>query len=163
MLSRRTLFAFCVVLTVATIARVPSVCADISRSAKLAIVVAKDFPSDDMSFGDLKRLYLGQALVIGGKNVIPIALNKQLPDRVAFDESVLGMDPDTVGLYWVDRKIRGQSGPPKAVETADVLLRVVSRVPGAVGYVRAEAVRGSVKVLRIDGKMPNQPGYRVGK
>jgi len=163
MVSPRALFAFCVVLTIATVTRVTVVSADVSKNAKLAIVVATDFPSDDMSFGDLKRLFMGQPMVIGGKTVIPVALNKQLPDRVAFDELVLGMDPATVGLYWVDRKIRGQSGPPKAVESPEVLLRVVSRASGAVGYVRAEAVKGKVKVLRVDGKMPNQPGYRIGK
>jgi hypothetical protein len=163
MLSRRATLAFFLALAIATVLRIPFVSAGSAGQAKFAIVVAKDFPSDNMSFGDLKRLYMGNPLTVGGKNVIPIALNKQLPDRASFDELVLGMSPDTVALYWVDRKIRGQTGAPKAVESADILMRVVARVPGAVGYVRVDAVKDTVKVMKIDGKMPNQPGYRVSQ
>ena len=36
-------------------------------------------------------------------------------DRVGFDQVVLKMDPDAVGRFWIDRKIRGGSGPPRTV------------------------------------------------
>lgn len=130
--------------------------------AKLAVVVAKDFPVDELSFGDLKRLYLGDPINVGGKRLIPLALPPRTAERVSFDESVLGMNPDEVGRYWIDRKIRGQAGAPKALDSGDLLVRVVGKVDGAVGYVHATAVGPGVKVLRIDGKAPNDPSYRVG-
>jgi hypothetical protein len=71
------------------------------------------------------------------------------------------MSPDEVGRYWVDRKIRGQSGPPKAVDSPEVMIRVVTKVDGAVGFVRPSAVAAGAKVLKIDGKFPKDPGYRV--
>lgn len=130
--------------------------------AKLAVVVAKDFPVDELSFGDLKRLYMGDPINVGGKRLIPLALPPRSAERVSFDESVLGMNPDEVGRYWIDRKIRGQSGAPKALDSGDLLVRVVGKVEGAVGYVHATTVGPNVKVLRIDGKGPNDPSYRVG-
>lgn len=163
MLTRRALVGFCVAVGVAMTVHIPSVSAGAGGEVRFAVVAGKDFPVNEMSFGDLKRLYMGQPLVQGGTNVVPVALSRQHPDRIAFDEAVLGMGPETVGLYWVDRKIRGQTGQPRAVDSADVVMRVVSRVPGAVGYVRSNAVKGRVKVLRIDGKTPEQPGYRVAK
>ena len=69
------------------------------------------------------------------------------------------MTPEVVARYWIDRKIRGDSGPPKPIESADLLQRVVTRLDGAIGYVSATAVRPDVKVIQIDGKGPNDSGY----
>ncbi|MBN1606643.1 MAG: hypothetical protein JW940_08415 [Polyangiaceae bacterium] len=155
------LLAFCVALVMLTVGLAPSVSADGGTVGKLAIVVGKDFPLDNLSFGDLKRLYLGYPLDAHGKRLIPLALQNRSPERVQFDRTVLGMNPDAVARYWVDRRIRGESGPPKAIDSPQILLRVVDKLDGAVGYVRADSVSGAVKVLRVDGKAPSDPGYRL--
>jgi hypothetical protein len=36
---------------------------------------------------------------------------------------------------------------------------VVASYPGAITYVRADMVNASVRVLRVDGKLPGDPGY----
>ncbi len=160
MLTRRTLLGVCIALGVMATARVPSV---VARSkTTFAIVVAKDSPVNELSFGDLKRLYMGEAVMARGVDLKPFALKKERVERAEFDQLVMGMDPETVGLYWTDRKIRGQTGAPKAISDPAVLVRVVGAVPGAVGYVPSDTASGLVKVLRIDGKLPQQPGYRLG-
>lgn len=156
------MLAFCAVLGVMAIAPIAPLFAEAAGANKFAVVVSRDFPADDLSFGDLKRLYMGDPVNAGGYSLKPLALGKARPERAEFDQAVLGMSQETAGLYWTDRKIRGQSGPPKSLDSPEVVLRVVAQVPGAVGYVRANAVKGAVKVLRIDGKRPDQPGYRVG-
>ena len=50
-----------------------------------------------------------------------------------FDNVVLGMDAERVGQFWIDRKIRGGSGPPRTVESLTTLRRVVEKLPGAIG------------------------------
>jgi hypothetical protein len=37
--------------------------------------------------------------------------------------------------------------------------RFVREVPNAIGFLDVSAVDGSVKVLRINGKLPGEPGY----
>jgi hypothetical protein len=135
---------------------------DAAEKASLAVVVSKSFPIDNLSFGDLKRLYAGTPVVAAGKSLIPITYPKHATERIGFDQSVLGMSADEAGRYWVDRKIRGQSGPPKAVDSPEVVIKLVTKVDGAVGYVRPNAAGPAVKVLRIDGRLPSDPGYRVG-
>lgn len=127
----------------------------------LAVVASKSFPTDNISFGDLKRLYMGSSVVAGSKTLIPLTYPKQSPERQGFDEAVLGMSAEQVGLYWIDRRIRGQSGPPKSVESAAIIQKVVTKVDGAIGFVKASAVGKEVKVLRVDGKLPTDPGYRL--
>ena len=47
----------------------------------------------------------------------------------------------------------------RIVETDENLLRTVEATPGAVGLVDVYAINSSVKVLRIDGKLPFDVGY----
>lgn len=127
----------------------------------LVVVASKNLPVDSLSFGDLKRLYMGSPVMAGGKKLVPLTYPKQSQERQGFDNTVLGMSAEQVGLYWIDRKIRGQSGPPKSVDSATVVLKVVSKVEGAIGFVKADAVGNDVKILRVDGKLPRDPGYRL--
>lgn len=151
--------AFCALLTTLTAAHAADLSAETKGTVRIAVVAAKSFPIDNLSFGDLKRLYMGNRIDSHGKRLIALALQNRSPERTAFDSAVLGMNPDTAALYWVDRRIRGESGPPKAIDSPQVLQRVVEKLDGALGYVRADAVAANVKVLSIDGKRPTDPGY----
>jgi hypothetical protein len=128
---------------------------------RLAIVVSKDSPVSDISFYELKRLYLGELVNASGKRLLPLNLTPVSPERTAFDKAVLGMSPEAIARYWVDRKIRGDSGPPKSIEPLDLLQRVVARLDGAVGYVPVNAIRPELKAIRIDGKAPGDSGYPI--
>lgn len=129
---------------------------------RLVVVVAKNSSLDDLSIHDLKHLYMGdQIMAPGGKKLIPVALRSGSVERVAFEQAILGMAPERVASYWIDRKIRGQSGPPSSVDTAELLQRVVAKVEGGIGYVRAGDVRDFVKIVRVDGKGPGDAGYSV--
>lgn len=74
-----------------------------------------------------------------------------LPDantaRHGFDAAVLGLDPDRVARYWIDRKIRGGARPPQTTVSSALMLKLVSKTAGAVGYVEAADVDASVKVI----------------
>jgi len=126
---------------------------------RLAIVVAKNSPVSDISFYELKRLYLGEHINASGKRLLPLNLTPNSRERGAFDKTVLNMSPEAIARYWVDRKIRGDSGPPKTIEPLDLLQRVVARLDGAIGYAPVNEIRPELKALRIDGKGPTDSGY----
>ena len=129
---------------------------------EFAIIVAKESSLDNFALADLKHVYQGVPMAgPGGKHLIPLNLPTNSPDRVAFDQTVLGMAPEKVSAYWIDKKIRGQPGAPKSIDTPELLLRVVSRIEGSIGYVRANQVSKDVKVVHIDGKVPGEAGYKV--
>jgi hypothetical protein len=130
--------------------------------APLAVVVAKNSPLTSISMYDLKHLFLGE-FVTGpdGKRLIPLNLSAQSRDRVAFDTAVLGMTSEQGAAYWIDRRIRGQSGSPRAVDSGDLAQRIVARLDGAIAYVPLPAVRPDVKIVRVDGRFPTDPGYRI--
>jgi ABC-type phosphate transport system substrate-binding protein len=82
-----------------------------------------------------------------------------LPDkstlRQGFDAAILGLDPDRIARYWIDRKIRGGERPPQTAPSSAVMVKVIGKTPGALGYVEASAVDASVKVVAkiVDGQV----------
>jgi ABC-type phosphate transport system substrate-binding protein len=128
----------------------------------IAVVVAKSSPLTNLSLYQLKHIYLGELLTDpDGKRIIPLNQPIQSDDRTAFDAQVLRMSPDQQASYWIDRRIRGLSGSPRTVDSGDLAQRIVARLDGAVAYVPISAVRPDVKIVRVDGKLPDDPGYRI--
>lgn len=113
----------------------------------LVIVVARNSPIESLSRFELKKLYLGTELVDGsGARIVPWNQIPNSPERLAFDGAVLGMAPDQVAQYWIDRKIRGQSGAPKCAN-AEILPAVISKQPHAIAYVRRSQVHEGLRVI----------------
>ncbi|HET9956178.1 MAG TPA: hypothetical protein VFQ61_16840 [Polyangiaceae bacterium] len=132
-----------------------------AERTRLAVVVAKSSRVEGLSLAQLRRAFLGDPLELAGKNVNPVNRANGTKERTGFDSIVLGMSPEEVPRYWIDRKIRGQSGAPKAVEPSELHQRVVAKVDGGIGYVIPSEVRDDVKVVRVDGKLPNEKGYPI--
>lgn len=154
--------ALCACLVVGLVTSFTSSRADAgSATAPIAVVVSKDITVEGMSLYELKRLYLGNDMIVDGKRAVPLNRGSQTSERKGFDESVLGMSPEDVARHWIDQRLRGKKGAPKAVEPASVVKRVVSKLPGAIGYLRLSEIDSSVKVLEIDGKKPGDAGYPV--
>jgi hypothetical protein len=126
----------------------------------LAVIVAPSSKMTNISLGDLRRVFQSERLTDPDGNRL-IALNHppKTVDRVGFDKVVLRMDADDVGRFWIDRKIRGGSGPPRTVESLATLRRVVEKLPGAIGYLRPGQLSNEVRAIRVDGKLPEDSGY----
>ena len=77
---------------------------------KLLVVVAKGSPVTNITRSDLKRAFTGDSVSAGGKPLVPFNASPGTPERTGFDKAVLGMSPDEVGRFWVDRKVRGEEG-----------------------------------------------------
>lgn len=126
---------------------------------RVQVLVAKASSAQGISLADLRQLYRGRVLSLGGQTAVPFNHPPRAPDRVIFDRIVLGMNADEIGRYWVDQKIRGGSSPPRTVDSVGLLLRVLARLPGAIGYVREGFTSPDLKAISIDGKQPSDAGY----
>jgi hypothetical protein len=126
----------------------------------LAVIVSPSSKLTNISLADLRRVFQSERLTDPDGNRL-IALNHppKTVDRVGFDQTVMGMDADAVGRFWIDRKIRGGSGPPRTVESLTTLRRVVEKLPGAIGYLRPGQLSNEVRAIRVDGKLPEDTGY----
>ncbi len=126
----------------------------------LVVVVGAKTNLTDISLAMLRRAFQGEvALTADGKRLVPLNHAVGNLERVQFDQAVLGLAPSDVGRFWINRRIRDEAPPPRTLPSADLGVRVVASYPGAITYVSSTAVNASVRVVRIDGKLPGDPGY----
>jgi len=128
----------------------------------LAVFVAKDSALQNLTMNELRRIFMNaDDSAFSGQRSVPFNHPAHSTDRIGFDQTVLRMNPDEVSRFWIDRKIRGLPGPPRAVDSLSQLLRLVARSSGGIGYARPAQVSRDVRVIRVDGKLPSEGGYPV--
>jgi hypothetical protein len=121
--------------------------------APLVVVVNTDSKLADMSLSTLRAIFSGELVRDpDGARIVPFNDQPGGPARVAFDRLVLRMAPDEIGRFWIDRRIRGQGSPPRAVVPVGLRQQVVARFKEAITYARANEVLSIAKILRVDGK-----------
>lgn len=126
----------------------------------LAVVISAGSKLSDVPLADLVKLCKG--------------IQKAWPDGKSF--TLVIKNPESSEMRVAVQKLFGDpSGDPKAaiaklnesrvmVKIAgsdEELLRVVESTPGAVGILDVYSINSSVKVLRVDGKLPFDVGYAL--
>lgn len=129
---------------------------------KLAVIVSAQSPLRALTRFQLKQVFLGATILNpAGESIIPFNHAPNSADRVAFDQTVLGMTPDEVVRYWIERRIRGERGAPRTAPSIDLLQRVIEKLPDSVGYVRVSQLRPGLRVLAVDGRLPSDAAYDI--
>ncbi len=120
-----------------------------AKGAEPLVLIVHKTNTDNPSDADLAAMFTTRRQSWnGGKRVVPFNFPAKHDVRVAFDRAVLSMEPDDVARYWIDRRIRGGNPPPKQVNSASLIVRLVERLDGAVGYVPESAADSSVRIVR---------------
>jgi hypothetical protein len=112
------------------------------------LVIVHPNNAAQLSVADLRAIFLTRRVDWpNGERIIAFNYPARHPVRVAFDQAVLGMNPDEVARYWIDRRVRGGNRPPKQVPNANLMTRVVERLEGAIGYVTDDLDTRNVRVI----------------
>jgi ABC-type phosphate transport system substrate-binding protein len=104
-----------------------------------------------MSASELAEIYDGSRHTwANGQTVVAFNLPAKQALRVEFDHAVLRMSPDQVSRYWIDQRIRDGSKPPRQVGEPGLVVKLVARLPGAIGYAPAGSVTGTeVRIVAL--------------
>ena len=133
-----------------------------AQRVTLAVFVAKDSGLQNLKMTELRRIFTNaDDSGFSGQRNVPFNHTARSSDRIGFDKTVLRMGPEEVSRFWIDRKIRGLPGPPRAVDSLSQLLRLVSHTSGGIGYARPSQLTNDVRAIRINGKLPSDAGYPV--
>jgi len=154
---------FVVVALAAALLCLPSVRAQAARDvgASLVVIVGAQHPVRSLSFGSVRDIFMGvPTYVKAGEPYVPITHPPRSALRTAFDQQFLGLDPDAVGRFWIDQRIRARATPPRAIASLDVLRRVVAALPNGISYVRADQLQPGLVPIKIDGLDFRSPEYR---
>jgi ABC-type phosphate transport system substrate-binding protein len=129
--------------------------AAVRAAGALAVVVSPAFPVKDLRSEELSRIFLGKSQRLAGVALCPVNKETGSPDRAAFDKLVHHMDDTAMKEYWLGARIKGEGHPPRSFQSDAAILRYVSTVPGAVGYVGFPVESTQVMSLSINGVAPS--------
>ncbi len=127
----------------------------------LAVIVSKENTTEEMAFHDLVKIFKQERQYWeGGAKIYLIMRESGAPEKEILLQKVYRMADDNLKKFWLGKLYRGEiTALPKTLGSNEAVKRFVAQAPNAIGVVDAAAVDGSVKVLRIDGRMPGEPGY----
>ena len=132
--------------------------AAVPASKNMAVVVASGSKLSDVALADLAKLCKGgQKSWPDGKNFIVVMKSPESPEMRL---TVLKLFGDASGdIKTALARVNESRSIVKIVESEEDLLRAVEGTPGAIGILDVYAINSSVKVLRVDGKLPFDVGY----
>ena len=124
----------------------------------MAVVVSAGSKMADVSLVDLIKYCKGTAKAWpDGKSFVIVLKSPDAPEMHAALQKLFG----SVGAEAkaAIAKLNESRLVVKVVDTDEDLLHTVDITPGAVGIIDVYAINSSVKVLRVDGKLPFDVGY----
>ena len=124
----------------------------------MAIVASAGSKLTDVTMPDLTKYCKGAAKAWpDGKNFMIVMRNPDVPEMHGVVQKLFGATPAESRAAIA--KLNDTRTTVKIVESDEELLKIVEATPGAIGVVDVYSINSSVKVLRIDGKLPFDVGY----
>jgi hypothetical protein len=135
--------------------------AGVAMATPLAIVVGPDVPVDDLSFADLRKMFLGERQFWNPKLRVVLLMRAPVStERDVVLRTIYQMNEAQFRQYWISKVFRADvSAGPKIVYSTEMANDLVIAIPGAVAFVDAGTAPKGMKVLKIDGKLPGDKGY----
>jgi hypothetical protein len=143
------LHAICILACAVIIAEL---CAPARASDQALMVIANARASvRTVSRDDLEQIFaLTRRSWPNGTRIVVLNLETGSPERTYFDRAVLGMSPDQVARFWIDRRTRGGGDAPMRVPSAAMVMKVIPALAGSIGYVPEAPLKpGMTRVARI--------------
>jgi ABC-type phosphate transport system substrate-binding protein len=130
-------------------------------SRPVAIVAHPDAPVDNLTFAQLRSIFMGDQQFWTDRSRITLLVRApEAAERELVLSRIYRMSEAQFRQYWIAKMFRAEvPAGPKIVYTTDMTRDLVSAIPGAISFMPAADVTRDVKVIRIDGFLPGDSGY----
>jgi ABC-type phosphate transport system substrate-binding protein len=132
-----------------------------AHDVDVAVVVQPDTPVSNLSLAEVRKIFLGDRQYWTAN--MPVVLLIRAPvarERDVVLKIIYQMSESQFKQYWIAKIFRAESvSAPKVVYSNDMASELVTALPGAIAFVDSRDVRPGTKVVRVDGRLPGEPGY----
>jgi ABC-type phosphate transport system substrate-binding protein len=129
----------------------------------IAVVVHPDTPVSGLSLAEVRKVFLGDRQYWNSN--VPVVLLIRAPvarERNVVLRTIYQMSESQFKQYWIAKIFRAEAASaPKLVYSNDMASELVGAIPGAIAFIDAHDVRPGTKVIRVDGRLPGEPGYTL--
>lgn len=127
----------------------------------LVVIVNKANTVTNLTSEELRKLFrLEQERWPDGRKNTVLMQPAGTPARDAALRKIYHFSESEFARHFIQLSYAGRSqSAPKELSSAANVRKFIFNVPGAIGYVRASEVDDTVKVVRIDGRLPDDTAY----
>jgi ABC-type phosphate transport system substrate-binding protein len=133
-------------------------------SEPVAVIVHQEVAVDDLNLADLQQIFLGKRRAwVGDRTITLLMPPRDSPERKVLLNQIYGQRSESqYQHYWINKLLGdGTQITPKTTGSPEMTASLVREIPGAIALIRASRVPRGVKVLRIDGRLPDEAGYTL--
>ena len=128
-----------------------------------AVVVSPETPIDNLTIADLRKLFLGDKQFWNQNLRVSLLMRAPVArERAVVVWTVCKMTEAQFNQNWIGKVMRADcTGTPRQLTSNVAAINLVRSLPGAIAIVNASQVPEGVKVVMVEGKLPNQDGYKL--
>jgi len=123
--------------------------------------VNKGNPLNDLSVAELRKILLGERTVWKGSRKIILLLPTVGSVERQMALRLVAMDESNYKQYWQEKASGGDGTVAPTASASGFAVNVVAETNDAIAVVPLADVKGSVKILRVDGSVPGDPAYPI--
>ncbi|MEH6638904.1 MAG: phosphate ABC transporter substrate-binding protein [Porticoccaceae bacterium] len=116
--------------------------------ADLAIIVNPGYSGSEISVDEVRALYLGKSKTLpDGTRAKAVDQASDSSARAEFLSTVLEKTDSALNRIWSKLIFSGRGRPPEVLDSVDAIKRWIALNPEGIGYIDADDVDSTVKVL----------------
>jgi ABC-type phosphate transport system substrate-binding protein len=140
-------------------AGVPPACA---QTGDIAVVVNIRNSTDNLSSAELRKIFAGEKRSWPGGLAIKLFVRAAgARERITLLK-LLKMSESEYKQYWTAKVFRGEvQSEPVALFSNGMQKEALELYPGAIALVSIQDVKSSMKIVRVEGRKPGEPGYSL--
>ncbi len=131
--------------------------------ATIAVVVNKSNPVIDISYTELKQILEARKQYWSNGERITLIFKSIVSNETrTLIDMVYELKYDDFEKYWFLKVYNNKIMEfPKILHSTGTINILVSEIPGAIGFIGVNEVskRGNIKMIKINGRMPDEDGY----
>jgi ABC-type phosphate transport system substrate-binding protein len=129
----------------------------------IAVIVHPGVAVDNLTIADLRRILTGDREFWSGGERVAIFIRAPIArERDAAVRDVCQMTEAQFRQHWIAKVFRAETRTgPRIVYTNESTIEQVSQSPGAIGFVQGPVTSKNVKIVKIEGRLPGQSGYKL--
>jgi ABC-type phosphate transport system substrate-binding protein len=120
----------------------------------MAVIVNKENAVDNISAAHLAKIFHSDTKKWPDGKLIVVVVHSNNTGEMETLERLIKVTADEWKTFIATHKDSIQ-----VVDSDEDVRKAVQAIPGAVGLVDVRAVDGSIRVVRVDGKLPMESGY----
>lgn len=134
-----------------------------SAGGDVAVVVNSTVPVGEMSFMELRRVFLGERQFWSSSLRISLLLPAPAArERDILLKTVYVMSEAQLRQHWIGKVFRAEAASaPQTFFSEEEIVQALATIPGSIAAVDVTRLPRGLRVLKIDGRLPGEPGYRL--